>query len=77
MSSSTAALSSPVADDRRFDVARVREDFPILAREVNGKLLVYADNAATTQKPTEVIERLRHYYEHENANIHRGVHTLS
>ncbi len=60
-----------------FDVARVRADFPILARSVNGKPLVYADNAATTQKPTVVIERLRHYYEFENANIHRGVHTLS
>ena len=60
-----------------FDVARVRADFPILARSVNGKPLVYADNAATTQKPAVVIERLRHYYEFENANIHRGVHTLS
>ena len=60
-----------------FDVAAVRADFPILAREINGKPLVYADNAATTQKPKVVIERLRHYYEFENSNIHRGVHTLS
>ena len=60
-----------------FAVERVRADFPILAREVNGRPLIYADNAATTQKPAVVIERLRHYYEHENANIHRGVHTLS
>ena len=60
-----------------FDVERIRADFPILGRQVNGKPLVYADNAATTQKPTVVIERLRHYYEFENANIHRGVHTLS
>ena len=60
-----------------FDVERIRRDFPILARKVNGKPLVYADNAATTQKPSVVIERLRHYYEFENANIHRGVHTLS
>ena len=60
-----------------FDVERIRADFPILSRQVNGKPLVYADNAATTQKPTVVIERLRHYYEFENANIHRGVHTLS
>lgn len=58
-------------------VAAVRRDFPILAREVNGHPLVYADNAATTQKPAAVIERLRHYYERENANIHRGVHSLS
>ena len=77
MSSSIAAVSSHVADDRRFNLARVREDFPILTQKINGKLLVYADNAATTQKPSVVIERLRHYYEHENANIHRGVHTLS
>ena len=56
---------------------RVRAHFPILARSVNGKPLIYADNAATTQKPAVVIERLRHYYEYENANIHRGVHTLS
>ncbi len=60
-----------------FDVERIRTDFPILSRTVNGKPLVYADNAATTQKPMVVIERLRHYYEFENANIHRGVHTLS
>ena len=60
-----------------FDVESIRADFPILSRKVNGKPLLYADNAATTQKPTVVIERLRHYYEFENANIHRGVHTLS
>ena len=69
------APSQPTA--ARFDVARVRADFPILARQVHGKPLVYADNAATTQKPTAVIERLNHYYAQENANIHRGVHTLS
>ncbi|MBX9606694.1 MAG: SufS family cysteine desulfurase [Gammaproteobacteria bacterium] len=69
------APSQPTA--ARFDVARVRADFPILARKVHGKPLVYADNAATTQKPTAVIERLNHYYAQENANIHRGVHTLS
>ena len=60
-----------------FDAERIRADFPILARKVNGKPLVYVDNAATTQKPKVVIDRLRHYYEFENANIHRGVHTLS
>ncbi|MGE0486634.1 MAG: SufS family cysteine desulfurase [Gammaproteobacteria bacterium] len=60
-----------------FDVARIRADFPILAREVHGKPLVYVDNAATTQKPRAVIERIEAYYAHENANIHRGVHTLS
>lgn len=60
-----------------FDVARYRADFPILQREVNGKPLVYFDNAATSQKPKQVIESLVHYYSHYNANIHRGVHTLS
>ena len=60
-----------------FDVTRLRADFPILARQVHGKPLVYVDNAATTQKPAAVIERLNRYYAQENANIHRGVHTLS
>ena len=73
--------ATPALNERNlttgFDVQRLRGDFPILARSVNGKPLVYADNAATTQKPSVVIERLRHYYEFENANIHRGVHTLS
>jgi cysteine desulfurase / selenocysteine lyase len=77
MSSPAENLSSTAGHRGSFDVVRVREDFPILARRVNGKPLVYADNAATTQKPKQVIERLRHYYAHENANIHRGVHTLS
>ncbi|MFA8341335.1 MAG: aminotransferase class V-fold PLP-dependent enzyme, partial [Rhodothermaceae bacterium] len=62
---------------RKFDVAEIRKDFPILSREVNGKPLVYLDNAATTQKPSIVIEAIKHYYTYENANIHRGVHYLS
>jgi cysteine desulfurase/selenocysteine lyase len=60
-----------------FDVARVRGDFPILAQDVHGKPLVYLDNAATSQKPRAVIDAVSHYYEHSNANVHRGVHTLS
>jgi cysteine desulfurase / selenocysteine lyase len=60
-----------------LDVARIREDFPILQRRVHDRPLVYLDNAATTQKPEAVIERLNRYYRNENANIHRGVHTLS
>ncbi|MGZ4809879.1 MAG: SufS family cysteine desulfurase [Thermoanaerobaculia bacterium] len=60
-----------------FDVARVREDFPILHRMVRGKPLVYLDNAATTQKPNAVIDRIVRYYTEENANVHRGVHYLS
>ena len=60
-----------------FDVEKIRKDFPILAREVNGKPLVYFDNAATSQTPTTVIESIVDYYSNYNANIHRGVHTLS
>lgn len=60
-----------------FDVARIREDFPILKQTVNGKPLVYLDNAATSQKPQSVIDALVRYYVTENSNVHRGVHTLS
>jgi cysteine desulfurase / selenocysteine lyase len=56
---------------------KVRADFPILNQEVNGKPLVYLDNAATSQKPLQVINKLRDYYEQYNANVHRGAHTLS
>ena len=63
--------------DDAFDVARVREDFPVLGRTVHGKPLVYLDNAATAQKPRAVIQRIVQYYETENSNIHRGVHWLS
>ena len=66
-------------DDLRppFDVHAVRRDFPILATEMNGRPLVYLDNAATTQKPRRVIDALVRYYEHDNANVHRGVYALS
>jgi len=60
-----------------LDVARIREDFPILKRTVYGKPLVYLDNAATSQKPRSVIDALVDYYENYNANVHRGVHSLS
>ena len=63
--------------DESFDVARVREDFPVLAERVHGKPLAYLDNAATAQKPQAVLHRLARYYETENSNIHRGVHRLS
>lgn len=62
---------------RKFDVHDIRKDFPILNLEVNGKPLCYLDNAATTHKPDIVIEGMNHYYTHENANIHRGLHFLS
>ncbi len=61
-----------------YDIDRIREDFPILSRKVHcDKPLVYLDNAATSQKPRSVIDALSHYYEHYNANIHRGIHALS
>jgi cysteine desulfurase / selenocysteine lyase len=60
-----------------FDPERVRKDFPILERQVNGKPLVYLDNAATSQKPRQVIQTLVDYYERYNSNIHRSVHTLA
>src|SRR3989449_7119560 len=59
-----------------LDVQRIREDFPILERQVYGKPLVYLDNAATSQKPRQVIDALVDYYENYNANIHRAVHCL-
>src|SRR5690349_3540716 len=60
-----------------FDVAAVRAEFPALQQTVHGKPLVYLDNAATTQKPRQVIDAIRRYYEEDNANVHRGVHALS
>jgi cysteine desulfurase / selenocysteine lyase len=60
-----------------LDIARIKRDFPILDQKIHGHKLVYLDSAATSQKPRAVIDALVHYYEHDNANIHRGVHTLS
>jgi cysteine desulfurase/selenocysteine lyase len=62
---------------KMFDVQKVRADFPILSQKVNGKPLVYFDNGATSQKPQVVIDAISKYYSEINANIHRGVHTLS
>ncbi|MBX3728832.1 MAG: cysteine desulfurase [Candidatus Sumerlaeia bacterium] len=72
MSPTSHAATSPA-----LDVQRVREDFPVLHQQVNGQPLAYLDNAATSQKPRVVIEALRTFYEHDNANVHRGVHMLS
>lgn len=74
---STAHQDKEAIAGKVLDVQQVRAQFPILHQEVNGKPLIYFDNAATTQKPTSVIEAIRYYYEHDNANIHRGVHTLA
>lgn len=60
-----------------YNVKKVREDFPILKRKINGKKLVYFDSAATSQKPIQVIDAVCDYYKYHNANVHRGVHTLS
>ena len=65
------------AEDITFDVEAIRRDFPILSRKVNGEPLVYFDNAATSQTPQQVIDSIVDYYSNYNANIHRGVHSLS
>jgi cysteine desulfurase / selenocysteine lyase len=62
---------------RSFDVNEIRRDFPILQERVNGRPLIWFDNAATTQKPQAVIDRLDHFYAHENSNIHRAAHELA
>ncbi len=68
---------TPTAQPESFNVEAIRADFPILQRRVHGLPLVYLDNAASSQKPRSVIEALTRYYENTNANVHRGVHTLS
>ncbi|MEX2274504.1 MAG: cysteine desulfurase [Actinomycetota bacterium] len=68
------AASEPTA---RLDVAKIREDFPILSREINGKPLIYLDNAATSQKPRQVLDAERSFYERHNANAHRGLYQIS
>ena len=60
-----------------FDVNLIKKDFPILQEQVNGKPLIWLDNAATTQKPKQVIDRISYFYEHENSNIHRAAHELA
>ena len=60
-----------------INVNKIRKDFPILSRKINKKPLVYLDNAATTQKPRQVIDKISDYYKNHNANIHRGIHQLS
>jgi cysteine desulfurase/selenocysteine lyase len=67
----------PIPNTQYLDVAAIRADFPILQRRVHGRPLVYLDNAASSQKPRVVLDALTRYYENTNANVHRGVHTLS
>ena len=70
-------MTSTPLDSSAPDWAALRADFPILNQKVHGRDLVYFDNAATSQKPRAVIEALKNYYEHDNANVHRGIHELS
>jgi cysteine desulfurase / selenocysteine lyase len=78
-----SALSHPAAvgdlklPRNQFDIGSVRRDFPILNERVNGRPLIWLDNAATTQKPQSVIDRISYFYEHENSNIHRAAHDLA
>lgn len=72
----TASLST-ASGRGPFSATAIRRDFPILDERVNGKSLVWLDNAATTQKPLAVIDRISHFYKHENSNIHRAAHTLA
>ena len=65
------------AASSQVDWSVLREDFPILRERVNGHPLIYFDSAASSQKPTTVLDVVRNYYEHENANVHRGLHALS
>jgi cysteine desulfurase/selenocysteine lyase len=72
-----SAVRPTPASAAELDVAALRRDFPILHQSVNGKPLVYLDNAASSQRPRQVIDAVSRYYEHDHANVHRGVHTLS
>ena len=64
-------------ESRISDLAKIRAEFPILQQQVNGKPLIYFDNAASNQKPISVVNALQDYYQNDHANIHRGIHTLA
>ena len=68
---------SNLAESPALNIEKIRNEFPVLHQQVNGKPLIYLDNAATNQKPKRVIKALTDYYEGYNANIHRGIHTLA
>src|SRR5680860_17323 len=70
-------ITEQKTDHPTIDMTTYREDFPALSQEIYGYPLVYLDNAATTQKPKEVLDALQHYYTADNSNVHRGVHYLS
>ncbi|NNJ52378.1 MAG: cysteine desulfurase [Ignavibacteriaceae bacterium] len=73
----TEVETAVAVNKKKYDLDKIRGDFPILNKKVHGKNLVYLDNAATTQKPVQVLNKLEEYYSTTNANIHRGVHALS
>ncbi len=73
----TTTTPSPASGERADLATRVRVDFPLLTREVHGKPLVYLDSASSSQKPSQVLTAMDEYYEHHNANVHRGVYTLA
>ena len=73
----TTESASPSQMKKEIDWAALRRDFPILDQKVHGQPLIYFDNAATTQKPRAMLDALRHFYERDNANVHRGIHELS
>ena len=77
LSFSPIVLPKGISSSSYFDVNAVRRDFPILSEKVDGKDLIWFDNAATTQKPNSVIDRVSYFYQHENSNVHRGAHTLA
>src|SRR5215213_10178141 len=72
-----ASMEQEIAPDREPDWNALRADFPILQQEVHGRPLIYFDNAASTQRPRAVLDALRHFDEHDHANVHRGLHALS
>jgi len=73
----TTALAEYLDNSGRLRAERVRADFPILARQINGRPLSYLDSGASAQQPTSVLEAVNYYATHQHANVHRGVHTLS
>src|SRR6185369_1258033 len=70
-------MTAPLTIEKKLDVYSIRQQFPVLNREVKGKPLIYFDNAATSQKPQSVIDAMVNYYSNYNANVHRGIHTLA
>src|SRR5271155_4958740 len=70
-------MTTPQNDTKRISLDGIRKDFPILDQTVHGYPLLYLDNAATSQKPRAVIDAMTRFYEHDNSNVHRGIHELS